>query len=92
MLSKRTKVFVSRQLKASLKENELVRLSEVLNMHCLFLSDWQEVSDRKILAFDLATRGGVDHRHQMLAASTARSAYSGKLYSRNKYTLFAVST
>jgi hypothetical protein len=37
----------------------------------------QEVSDQKILAFDLATRGGADHRHQMLAASMAHLAYSG---------------
>ncbi|KAJ7849861.1 hypothetical protein B0H14DRAFT_2582339 [Mycena olivaceomarginata] len=41
----------------------------------------QEMSDQKILAFDLAMRGGADHWHQMLAVSTA--AYSGKLYSRN---------
>ncbi|KAJ7877924.1 hypothetical protein B0H14DRAFT_3083043 [Mycena olivaceomarginata] len=33
-----------------------------------------------------------NHRHQMLAASTARSAYSGKCYSQNEYTFFAVST
>jgi hypothetical protein len=44
----------------------------------------QEVSDRKLLAFDLATRGGADHWHQMLAASTAHLVYSGKLHSQNK--------